>query len=346
MKFIVVILILILVLAPQANAMDFTAPSAPDSVETPIPEETESFAEGLWMIVQSALRKVMPTVSETVTLCASLMVIVVFLSIVRSIPGSTGSVVELTGVIAIAVTLLKPAALLIRIGTQTIQELSHYGKLLLPVMTSALAAQGASITSAALYTGTAMFDALLSSIISSVIIPLIYLFLCLSVAGNAFATPLLDKMKSFLKWIMTWCLKLVLYVFSAYIGITGVINGSADAVAIKATKLAISGAVPVIGNILSDASETILISAGIMKNAAGVYGLWVLIAIWINPFFEIGIQYLLLKITGGICDIFGVNRCVKLIHDFSGAMGIILAATGVVCLLLMISVVCFMKGVK
>ena len=99
------------------------------------------------------------------------------------------------------------------------------------------------------------------------------------------------------------------------------------------------------GNIISDASEAVLVSAGIMKNAAGVYGLLAILAIWIGPFIQIGIQYLLLKLTSGICEMFAVKSMAELMKDYSTAMGLVLAMTGTECLLFLISTICFMKGV-
>ena len=128
-------------------------------------------------------------------------------------------------------------------------------------------------------------------------------------------------------------------------GITGVIAGSADAATLKATKLTISGMVPVVGGILADASESVLVGAGLMKNAAGVYGLLAILSVCIGPFLKIGVQYLLLKLTAAICSVFDVKNSSKLVQDFSGTMGLLLGMTGSVCLLMMISIICFLKGV-
>ena len=155
-----------------------------------------------------------------------------------------------------------------------------------------------------------------------------------------------NKIKNFLKWLLAWGLKTVLYVFTGYISITGIVGGTTDAIALKATKLTISGAVPVVGNILSDASEAILVSAGIMKNAAGIYGLLTVIALMIGPFMRIGVQYLMLKITSGLCETLGTKEMSALIKDFSSAMGLVLAMTGAVCVIFLISMICFMKGVS
>ena len=137
-----------------------------------------------------------------------------------------------------------------------------------------------------------------------------------------------------------------MYLFTGYIGITGVISGTVDAVSVKAAKLAISGFVPVVGSVISDASETILISAGVMKNTAGVYGLLVLLALYIGPFVQIGVQYLLLRLCGALCGVFSCKTPVKLIESFASVMGFLLAMTGCVCLLHMVSTVCLMKGVR
>ena len=224
--------------------------------------------------------------------------------------------------------------------------MSDYGRLLLPVLAAAVAAQGGVTTSAALYTGTAVFDAILCSMISGVLTPLIYIYLCLSVANCAVGEDPLQQIRNLIKWLMTWGLKIILYVFTGYISITGVISGATAAAALKAAKLTISGAVPVVGGILSDASEAILVSAGLVKSAVGVYGLLALIAIVIGPFLRIGVQYLLLKLTAAVSGVFSDKKTVTLIQDFSSGMGLLLAMTGTVCLMQIISTVCFMKGVS
>ena len=86
-------------------------------------------------------------------------------------------------------------------------------------------------------------------------------------------------------------------------------------------------------------------SAAAVKNAAGVYGMLAILALCLGPFIRIGIQFLLLKFTAAICSVFTTKQTSELIGDFSAAMGLLLAVTGTICLMLLISIVCFMKGV-
>ena len=106
----------------------------------------------------------------------------------------------------------------------------------------------------------------------------------------------------------------------------------------------ISGMVPVVGGILSDASEAVIVGAGIMKGSVGVYGMLAILAIWISPFLRIGISYLILKLKAVICQCFGVKQRAGVVENFSEAMGMLLAMTGACCMLLLISMICFMKG--
>jgi stage III sporulation protein AE len=251
---------------------------------------------------------------------------------------------RLTGAIALAFLFLEPVSTLIQLGADTVQQISDYSKLLLPVMTTALAAQGGTTTSAALYTGTAFFNALLTTVIANVIVPTIYLYLALCIAHSALGQELLKKIRDNIKWAMTWLMKWILYIFTGYLSITGVVSGSVDSSVLKAAKISISGAVPVVGGILSDATETILVSAGLMKNAAGVYGIFAVISICIGPFVKIGMQYLLLKLTAAITDTLDYKSVSALVQDFSTGMGFVVAMTGTVCVLLLVSIVCFMKG--
>ncbi len=337
--------IIVLLLILPVSAMEFTLPDAPAEAQKYMPEETESFGEGVWYILKNALSDLQPSILEATKTCISITAVVMLLAVLESFSGGGKKVALLVGALALGGLFLSAANSFVYLGKNTIESLDEYGKLVFPVMAAAMAAQGGTSASAALYAGTAFFDSVLTGVLSGFVTPLIYIYVALSVADAVIGNETLQGMKKFVKWAATWTIKIILYVFTGYLGVVGVVSGSVDAAAIKAAKLAISGAVPVVGSILSDASETILVSAGVMKNAAGVYGLLAMIAICIGPFLRIGVQYLLLKITAAVCGVFGNKKTCGIIHDFSAAMGLVLAMTGTVCLLLLISIVCFIKGV-
>lgn len=344
MRRIAILMALAVLLCGKVSALDVTAPEVPSSGAQWMPEETQNFGEALLEIASDALARFWPDLQEAAASCTRVLAGIMAMALLAAFPGPQKGSAELVGALMVAGLLLRSTNSLISMGAETVKEVSDYGKLLLPVMTAALAAQGGATSAAAIYTGTAVFDALLAGIISKVLVPAVYVFLALAVGCGALGDPMLKKLRDSVKWAVSWCLKIILYVYTGYIGITGIVSGTTDASLLKAAKLTISGAVPVVGGILSDASEAVLIGAGVVKNAAGIYGMLAVISVWIGPFLRIGAHYLILKGLALVCGIFGIQSVTDLVGDFSSAMGLLLAMTGAVCLMLLISTVCFMKG--
>lgn len=344
MKKLIFILLLLFSMTVPVSAQDLTAPEGPSDATALLPEDRDSFGEGLWYVISSAFSLLHPSLLEGVRVCLSVVAAALLLSILQNCSALSADAVRMAGVICVSLLLLSPADALVSAAAHTVTELSEYGKLLLPVITAALAAQGGVASSAALYTATITFDAVLSVLVSSVLIPMVYIYLVFSVMHAAVGDVMMQKLRGFVKSGMTWLLKIVLYTFTGYISITGVVSGTADQNAVKAAKLTISGVVPVVGGILSDASEAVLVSAGLVKNTVGIAGMLTVIAIAIVPFLRIGVQYLLLKLTAAVCALISHKSITDLVEDFSGAMGFLLGMTGTVCMIFMISLVCFLKG--
>ena len=327
--------------------MEFSPPPPPESAQEFLPEEADNFGEGLWNVLSAAVRTLNPSLEEAAGCCLRVFSAVLLTGLVEQFASKiAGKAIELAGVAAVAVLLLEPTDALIGLGVQTVQELRDYGKLLLPVMASALAASGGMTTSSALYVGTAAFDSILSSAASKILLPAIRMFLAVSVAYASVGETMLGKLRDLLRWSMEWVLKIALYLFTGYLAVTGVISGTADAAAGKAARIAISGAIPVVGGILSDATDTVLLAASALGSGAGIWGILTVIALFCGPVIRIGTQYLLLKITAAIGASLGKLRCAELVGDFAVALGLLMALVSTQAVLLLISAVCFLRGIS
>lgn len=345
MKYFVLLILVGSCLITPVSALEFEVPIPPESANQFMPGETDSFAEALQNLLLQIIDVLRPEYNDALAISLSLICIVLIISTIQNFEGSTKYIAEYVGAISVASIMLLNANAMIQLGAKTISEMGEYGKLFIPVMTAAMAAEGKITTSAAIYTGAMFFSSVSSTLIANVFLPSVYFYIALSVANSAIGEDILKNMRDVLKHLISWFLKILLTIFTTYIGISGAVSGTTDAAALKATKVTISSFVPVVGGILSDASEAVLVSIGLAKNAAGIYGIIAILAIFLEPFFRIGIQYFALKITSGICSIFGSKRICDLICDFSTAMGLLLGMTGTVCVLLLISTVCFMKGI-
>ena len=308
-----------------------------------VPVPGTDLSQGLREILTEALGQAKTSLGQAVGLCAA-MLAVSLLCALCSMGQETSPAVDLAGTLGLSALFTSRLWTLLRLGTGTLGDLSEYGKVLLPIMAGAMTASGQVSGSTALYLGTAIFDTVLLGLADRLLVPCVYVLLALTIADSAAGNDLLGRLRNFVKDLASWGLRILLYAFTGYMSLTGVISGKADAAAVKAAKLTISTTVPVVGGILADASESVVLGAELIKSSAGVYGALVIVGICAVPFLRLGIQYLMLKATAALCAVLGGKTHAELIDGFSQAMGLVLAMVAAGCLMQLISLVCFMKG--
>ena len=341
---VLIFVILVILLSLPVRAMDFSAPAAPESAEEFLPKEADTFAEGLWNVLAAAVSALEPSLAGAVKSCVRLFGAMLLVALAGQVLPKGQAVLELTGTAAVAALLLEPSGSLLELGVETVRDLQEYGKLLLPVLASALAATGGVTASTGLYVGTAAFNTLLAAAIPSLLLPILRLLLALSIAHGAVGEPILARLGAMIRTCAEWTLKLGLYLFTGYMAVTGVVSGAADALAGKAAKIAVSGAVPVVGGILSDAADAVLLSAATLGSGAGIWGILTVLAVFLAPALRIGVQYLLLKLTAAAGEALGCGRCAAVVGDFAGVLGLLMALCWTQAVMLLITSVCFLKG--
>lgn len=253
--------------------------------------------------------------------------------------GGSLDAVTIAGALAITAVAVSDAHSLIGFGREAIDSMENFSKALLPTMASVTAAGGAPAGAVARQMATMLFSDILLTLINRLLLPLVYTYLAACVAYAAVGNDGLRQIAGFLKWTVSTILTGVMLVFVGYLSISGVIAGTTDAAAVKAAKFTVSSMVPVVGGILSDAAETVLAGAGILKNTVGVFGMLVVLSLCIVPFLQLGIHYLAYKLTAALSATVSEGRISSLIGDIGGAFGLILGMMGACALLLLISLV-------
>ena len=269
-----------------------------------------------------------------------IVLIAVFCSIVSSAFGGSGSdYVVLAGVLAIAAVSVTSINSFIGLGRATLNELETFSRVLLPTLTGAAASSGAITSAAAKFAATTLFMNIMMTIASSVIMPLILAYIAVSIAEAVTGSSALAGAGGLIKWLARMLLTIMVIAFVAYMSLTAVITGTADAVAIRAAKVALATVLPVVGSIIADASETVLAGASVLRNAVGIFGLLAVSAICLIPFLRLGVSYLLFKAAGGISGAIADKRIGALVNAISSAFGLTLAMVGVAAMMLYVSII-------
>ena len=250
----------------------------------------------------------------------------------------------MAGALAITAVSANEMSAMMGLGRSTIDRMQGFSQILLPISAACTAATGAPTAAAVRQVATALFSSLLLSLIDRVLVPLVYAYVVACTAHAAVGNPGLDKVAGVLKWVATRALSALLVLFVTYLTVSGAIAGTADAAALKAAKMAISTAVPVVGGIIANAADTILVGAGLLKNTVGVFGMLAVLGICIVPFLQLGAQYLTYKFCGALAATLADSRLAKLIDSIGTAFALMLGMTGASALLLLVSIVSGLAG--
>lgn len=297
----------------------------------------EALRERFFVVLRDGLR---PTVAITVTalLCA--------LSGVLFEGGAVPDYVPLAGTLVIAAATVGELNSFLTLGVETLATLADYSKILLPCLTAAAAASGAVTSAAAKYAVTALFMDIVLSVAQAVVLPAVCAYAAVVIANAAIGGTGLAAAAKLLKTVCRTLLTAMVLCFTAYLSLTGVLSGSADAVALRVAKTAISSALPVVGSIVSDAAGAVLSGAAVLRGAVGVFGMLAVLAICLTPFLQLGVRYLLFKLAAMVSSAFADNRLAGLISGLGDAFGMVTALVGTGGFILFVSMISGIKAVS
>ena len=348
MKQWVFLLLAVFLLMGRANAaevprdlMKALPEGTEDLIEFADPADPGGLARGVGRILEDMKGKVGEVLRQRTRGAASVLLVVVLCAAVEGFSQGTGgkTTLFLPMVGALSVTLLTAGSLdsLMGLGAETIGELNRFSKALLPTLAAATAASGAVTTATVQQVTTVFFVDLLLNLVDGLLLPMVYLYTGALAAAACLPESRLGAIAEGLKKILTWMLTTALLAFTVYLSVARVISGAADGAAVRVTKAAISGVVPVVGGIIAEASETVLVGAGMLKNTVGLMGMLAILAACAYPFLQLGVQYLLYKLTAFLAAAIGAPGLCKLIDGLGGAFGLVLGMTGACALLLLVS---------
>lgn len=240
---------------------------------------------------------------------------------------------------ALAITSLAAGDLtaLIGKGVNTVAALDELSSVLLPLVAASLAAGGHAGTAAALQSATMLACDILLSAASGLLVPLVYCFIGASAAGAILPESPLDRLAHGIKKLASGLLSGAMLLFTGWLSVSGIISGSADRTAVRAAKAAISHAVPVVGDIIADASAVLLAGADTLRALLGTAGLLAVLGVCLVPLAELGIEYLFYQAAAFFASAAGLRRLDTLIARLGEAFALMLGMAGAAALVLGVS---------
>lgn len=348
------VICLVLILGGQAFAIETTLPdelirASPEAAELLDMDDTTGYGliHGAVTLFQSAFADAKQYLFAGVRAVAAIMAGVVLLGMVESLTPDSTVTSHTTIIGALWITAMSAGDMntLIGLGQGTITKISEFSKLLLPVIGAATAAGGGVTSASVRQIGTVFFSDILMTIMERLLLPMLHIYIGISAAGAVLEDGAFEKIGGLLKKSITGILSVFLILFTTYLTISGAIAGSTDAQAVRIAKTTVSTVVPVVGGILSEAAESILAGAGLLKGMVGVFGTFAILAMCLVPFLRLGAQYLLYHAASLVAQMVGPPKLTKLLSMLGDAFALVLAMTGAAALLLLISLVSTLTAV-
>lgn len=249
------------------------------------------------------------------------------------------------GCLAVSVIGIEDVHSVLVLGSDTLTQLVDFSRALLPTLATAAAAGGAVNSAGSACAAAALFSDILISAAQGLILPMICACVAASVSSAVLDDRRLDGAIRFLQWAVRSLMRLLVLGFTAYMSVTRVVSGAADAAAVKAAKAALSAALPVVGKLLADASDALVAGAGLVRGAVGVFGLLVCLAAVIVPVLRLGLRYLLFRAAASLCCGVASARLSGLINALGSAYGLLLGLVGSAAAIEFFSIISFIRTV-
>lgn len=243
----------------------------------------------------------------------------------------------LVGALAVTAVSAADVSALMGLGRQAVNDIWTFSTLLLPVMTAVSAASG-SITGATVrQAATLLFSHALVTLMDKVLLPMVYLYTAACTAAAVVDHQGLEELAKAIRWLVTTTLSALLLAFTGYLSLTSAAAAGTDAVTLRLTRSVISSLVPVVGGILSNATETVLSGVMVLKGIVGTFGVTAVLGLSLTAFVRLGVQYLMYRLVTVLSAVLSGSRVARLIGDIAGAFALVLSMTGTAALLVLIS---------
>lgn len=256
-----------------------------------------------------------------------------------------GDYIQYAGCAAAALLLTGDMNSLVAEAFSTLKQMSDYAKAALPAIFTTAAAGGAIASASARYAACCLGLDLMLVAAEKLICPLVGAALAMAVCGSIWDNPMLRSGLKLSKRLAGLLMSAMTAGFTALISLTGLVSGSADAAAVKATKSLLSAALPVVGKIMADAASAVVSAAAVVRNTAGAFGIVGVCALCLAPFARLLVKRWLLILISAAAEMTACDRLARLLGEMSSLMGILLGLVGSYGMILFFSIVSALRTV-
>ena len=233
--------------------------------------------------------------------------------------------------------LLPPLLSLLQTVGETVESVTVFLTAYAPVYAVVMAAGGRVAGAAAYQTTLLGATALLTWLIRLAVFPVLTVSLALGCTGAVTEGFCMDRLSEGLHKTVLWGLGLFSTVFSGLLSLQQMVTAAGDTVGVRVARFSLSGFVPVVGGLLSEAYATVMGCAGLLRTVVGAFGLVAVVLMVAPPLIGCVCWNVALHLAGGAAALFGLAPIERLCRVAAGAVRVLIALLAVFALLMVIA---------
>ena len=312
------------------NYSSFYESSGADSLDDSLPDDVKDTIDSAGIDISNWQSMLSPSPKKIISIKDMVIIagVVVLVGLIKGTAAAENFSEPLNIVIgcAVAITVFASSAGVISQGMSAVEATSDFMLALIPVLAGIITAAG-NPTLALTYGSFAMAAAQAAAqTAGNIIMPLCGAFSAFGVSASLSPELKLTKLADMIKKLTIGVLSFVAAAFSAVLGLKSLLAGSADTLASKGIKLALSSAVPIVGGALSDAYSSIIGSVSLLKSTVGVFGVIAVVMIDLPVVLQLTARIILLKLLGVLSSSMGDDTTGEVLDTLSSALTVINAA--------------------
>lgn len=299
-------------------------------------------------IIKSIISLIGKEILNCITVLGSVIVIIVIHSILKSVSEEleNKSVAQITyyvQYILIVTLIMTNFADILQMVKTSIQNLVGFMNSLVPLLITLMLTTGNFASAGILEPIILFIITFVGNFITTILLPFVLISTALSIVSKVSNRIQVDKLSKFFNSTVVWILGIVLTLFVGVISVEGSLSSTVDGVTAKTTKAAVSSFIPVVGKILGDAVDTVIGCSNILKNAVGIVGVVIIVAICVGPIIKLAILMGLYYLAGAICQPIADEKIVKLLDEMGNTFKTLLAIMCSISVMLIVGTTLVLK---
>lgn len=281
-------------------------------------------------------------VTQPLTMLLSCIGIILLCALLNSMKSSFNNssyeqVFSTISVICISSVIIMPIAQLIIRISKLITVVSDFLLSFVPVYVGIVSVSGKPISAIAYQASLIGVIQVVSRICSTVLVPLLGIYMAFCLIGSASREINIESIARSVKTIVIVTLSFLMTIFVGLLVIQGNVANSADSVALRTAKFAISAFLPVVGGAISEALNSVGGCVSVIRSTVGGFGIIAVAAAFLPSIITVLLMQLSLSIAGAVSDAMGTNKITALLHSAGSVLALIMGIMVIFCVLIVIS---------